>query len=123
MQELDDSAELATLAALGWMAPDHRAPPAQALPRLRAICTLCPDLFDAVLLAVATHRGLPRELLAQALKPMRRELDALSIEDVTGLLTAAWNGGRQGFDAVLRTRARGERRGAAAAMPWATTDD
>ena len=32
-------------------------------------------------------------------------------DDVVGLLTAIWNGGRSGFDAVLRTRANSPRGG------------
>jgi hypothetical protein len=109
--------------ALAWMAPSHCASPAEALPRIRSICALCPDLFDAVLLVVATHRGVSRTHLGAALKLCRPEFEGLSSADMTGLLTAAWNGGKQGFDAVWRTRTKLGRRSVAAAMPWSTTDD
>jgi hypothetical protein len=108
---------------LSWMSPAYRASPAEALPRINRICSLCPDLFDAVLLVVATHRGVPREHLAAALKLARPEFEGVAPHDMVGLLTAAWNGGKQGFDAVWRTRAKAGRRAAAASMPWGTTDD
>jgi hypothetical protein len=108
---------------LSWMSPTHIPSPAEALPRINRICSLCPDLFDAVLLVVATHRGVPREHLAAALKLARPEFEGVAPHDMVGLLTAAWNGGKQGFDAVWRTRAKAGRRSAAAAMPWSTTDD
>ncbi len=110
--------------ALGWMAPSHRASPAEALPRIRSICAMCSDLFDAVLLVVATHRGVPREHLAAALKLTRPELEPISAQDVVNLLVAAWNGGKQGFDAVWRTRGKsGGRSSATSALPWGRADD
>lgn len=117
------SADAEHAALLAWMAPDHRAGPAEALPRIRAMCALCPELFDAMLLVVATHRGVPVPHLAAVLKSARPELADLQPHDVEGLVTATWNGGRQGFDAVWRTRQKAGRRSAAAAMPWSTTDD
>ena len=51
------------------------------------------------------HRG-----LAAAVKQFRRDTDSLTQADVTGLFTALLNGGRQGFDTVLRTRRSGDRK-------------
>lgn len=102
---------------LAWIAPSHRAAPAEALARIQAICAACPDLFAAMLAVLATHQGVQREILAAAVKQFRSDTQALSRDDVTGLLVAIWNGGRQGFDAVLRTR-RGTPRGASA-VSWA----
>jgi hypothetical protein len=49
------------------------------------------------------------------------DAESLSPEDLQGLLTAALNGGRQGFDAVLRTRKGGERK--SVSIPWGSKDD
>lgn len=69
------------------------------------------------LLAVQlTHAAVSRELLALAIKQFRRDAESLSSEDLQGLLAAAMNGGRQGFDAVLRTRKGGERQ--PVSLPW-----
>jgi hypothetical protein len=63
------------------------------------------------LLAVQlTHGAVSRELLALAIKQFRRDAESLSPKDLQGLLAAATNGGRQGFDAVLCTRKGGERK-------------
>jgi hypothetical protein len=91
--------------ALEWLLPGHRATPADALQRLQAICQGHPDLFSAMLTALATHQSVPREVLAKAIKQFRPDLDPYSREDVQGMLVAIWNGGKSGFDAVLRTRA------------------
>jgi hypothetical protein len=98
-------------AELAWLLPGAQAGPAEVLPRVQAICTAVPDLFGAMFLLLATHQGLPRELLAAATKQFRSDLDDLSRDDVSALYTALLNGGRQGFDAVLRSRRKGERKG------------
>ena len=49
--------------------------------------------------------------LAVALKQFRPDLEAYTREDVMSLLKAVWNGGKSGFDAVLRTRANSPKRG------------
>lgn len=113
---MNDPAEAGREPDLDWLAPNHRAAPADALVRIRRLCELHPDLHGAVLAVMATHPAVPREILAAALKQFRRDADALSQDDVMGLLTALWNGGRQAFDTVLRTRKTAERR--AAALPW-----
>ena len=102
---------------LAWIAPTHRPAPAEALARVQAICSHCPELFGAMFSVLATHQGVPREILAAAVKQFRPDTEALSRDDVTSLLVAVWNGGKQGFDAVMRTRKSAPR--AASAHPWA----
>lgn len=96
--------------ALGWLLPGQHGTPAEVLPRIQFICQQQPDLFSAMLLLVATHQGLPREILAAATKQCRSDLDDLSREDVAGLYTSILNGGRDGFDAVLRARRKSQRK-------------
>lgn len=95
-----------------WLVPGHRATPAEALRRIHGLCAAWPDLYAAMFVVLATHQELPREVLAAAIKQFRPDLDAYTREDVVGLLTAVWNGGKSGFDAVLRTRAGAPKRGA-----------
>lgn len=95
---------------LNWLLPGRHGAPAEVLPRIQFICQHQADLFSAMLLLVATHQGLPREILAVAVKQCRSDLDDLSREDVAGLLMAVLNGGRDGFDAVLRARRKSARR-------------
>jgi hypothetical protein len=102
---------------LGWLMPGQRAAPAEALRRIQALCGARPELFAAMFLVLATHQELPRDMLAAAIKQFRADLDAYTREDVVGLLTAIWNGGRSGFDAVLRTRAGAPKR-SSSALPW-----
>ncbi len=97
---------------LSWLLPGHRAAPAEALRRIQALCAAWPDLHAAMLVVLATHQELPRDVLAAALKQFRSDLDAYTRDDVVSLLTAIWNGGKSGFDAVLRTRANSPKRGA-----------
>ena len=99
--------------AVDWTIPGRHGSPAEALARIQALCQGHPDLFGAMLVVLATHPGVAREHLATALRQFRPELAALTPADVMALLNAIWNGGWQGFDAVLRSRQRGERRGAA----------
>jgi hypothetical protein len=107
---------------LGWISPLHRAAPAEALARIRSICAQMPDLYAATVTVLATHQGVPREMLAAALKQARRDADALSRDDVVSLLNASWNGGREGFNAVLRTR-RGEGNRPRGLPSWIKPDD
>lgn len=102
---------------LAWLQPGRRTAPAEALRRIQLLCAGRPDLYAAMLLVLATHQDLPRDRLAEALKQFRPDLDAYSRDDVVGLLTAIWNGGKSGFDAVLRTRAHAPKRGAAG-LSW-----
>jgi len=101
-------------AALEWLLPGHRAAPAEALRRIQSLCGGYPDLFCAMFCVLATHQELPRDILAAAIKQFRPDLEAYSREDVVSLLNCIWNGGKSGFEAVLRTRANSPKRGAAA---------
>lgn len=67
-----------------------------------------------MLAVLATHQELPRDMLAAAIKQFRPDLATYTAEDVVSLLTAIWNGGKSGFDAVLRTRANSPKKGAGA---------
>lgn len=104
-----------------WMSP--RQPPAakESLRRIRALCSYWPDLYEAMQAVLATHPLVARDILARAIKRCRRDTDVYSVEDVTGLLISAWNGGRHGFDAVLRSRKQAERK--VVATPWVKSDD
>ncbi|KQW51522.1 MULTISPECIES: hypothetical protein [unclassified Roseateles] len=97
---------------LTWLQPGQRATPPEALRRIQALCAGRPDLFAAMFLVLATHQELPRDMLAAAIKQFRADLDAYSRDDVVSLLTAIWNGGKSGFDAVLRTRVNSPKKGA-----------
>jgi hypothetical protein len=94
-----------TLASVAWMLPGQRTAPAEAMQRIQQLCAGQPDLFGAMFMVLAGHQEVPREVLAAAIKQCRPDLDAYTREDVMGLLVAIWNGGKSGFDAVLRTRA------------------
>lgn len=94
-----------------WLVPGQHGSPAEVLPRIQAICVALPDLFSAMFALLGTHQGLSRDILAAATKQCRRDLDDLSREDVAGLFTSILNGGRQGFDAVLRAKRKGEKKG------------
>jgi hypothetical protein len=108
----DDALDEGSGEPLAWLQPGHRAAPAEALKRIQALCAAWPDLHAAMFVVLATHQELPRDMLAAAIKQFRTDLDVYSREDVVGLLTAIWNGGRSGFDAVLRTRANAPKKGA-----------
>lgn len=92
-----------------WVLPGRHGSPAEVMQRLRAICEQVPDLFDAMLLLLATHQALSRDILAAATKNCRSDLQDLSAADVGSLYVALANGGRQGFDAVLRARRKSGR--------------
>ncbi|HSI47680.1 MAG TPA: hypothetical protein VLA61_05395 [Ideonella sp.] len=108
--------------ALAWLLPQHRATPADALQRIRVICEQAgSELYPALLLVLATHQAVPREILAAAVKQFRRDCDAFSREDVCGLLNGIANGGYQGFDVILRTRKTGEKK--SSGFSWIREDD
>ena len=107
---MDDAESAGGPDPLEWLMPGHRGAPAEALKRIQALCAGWPDLHAAMFIVLATHQGLPREVLAVAVKQFRPDLDAYTREDVMGLLTAVWNGSKSGFDAVLRTRAGSPKR-------------
>jgi hypothetical protein len=102
---------------LAWLLPGARPAPAEALRRIQQLCAAWPDLYAAMFVVLATHQALPRDVLAAAIKQFRPDLEAYSREDVMGLLVAVWNGGKSGFDAVLRTRANAPRK-AGAGLSW-----
>lgn len=104
-----------------WLGPRHVSSPAEALERIAAICELHPDLPTAAFVVLATHLGLPREVLATALKRYRPELQAFSVADVTSMLNAMLNGGREGLEAVRRTR-RTARQTSGGGFPWGSSD-
>lgn len=107
---------------MSWMSPSHRPVPAQALSRIKSICHHFPELCSAIQAVGATHISVPREVLAMALKKFRKDLDPYDTKEVVSLLTAIANGGRSGYDSVLKNRKKG---GATAntAMPWGMGDD
>ena len=108
---MDDAPRDDDLDPLCWLLPGHRAAPAEALKRIQALCAAWPDLHAAMLVVLGTHQELPRDVLAAAIKQCRSDLDAYTRDDVVSLLTAIWNGGKSGFDAVLRTRANSPKKG------------
>ncbi|MBI3350424.1 MAG: hypothetical protein HY020_24900 [Burkholderiales bacterium] len=108
---MDDVARDDDVDPLDWLLPGHRPAPPEALRRIQALCAAWPDLHAAMFVVLATHQELPRDMLAAAIKQFRPDLDPYSREDVVSLLTAIWNGGRSGFDAVLRTRANSPKKG------------
>lgn len=103
-----------------WALPGHQPAPAEAVPRIAALCQAWTDPYMALFAVLATHQGLPREMLAAAVLRFRPDLADLSRDDVVGLMVSIVNAGRQGFDAVLRSRRKSDRK-AAAAM-WMAPD-
>lgn len=101
-----------------WAVPGAHGTPGQALARIGVLCSGTPDLFAAMLAVLGTHQAVARDILALAIRQFRPDTADLTRDDVVALLTAILNGGRQGFDAVLRSRRRGDRAGRAAALPW-----
>ena len=99
-----------------WVSPGQQGTPTQALKRLEFICRMSPDLHACVLAALGTHQAVPRGVLAAAILQFRGDIGDLTRDDVVGLITALWNGGKQGFDAVLRSRRTKDRK--TASFPW-----
>jgi len=123
MPVASESAEVAVTSEVGsdaaWTLPGKPSTPAQSLARIGVICTGTPDLFSAMFAVLGTHQTVSREMLALAIKQFRPDTADLGRDDVAALLTSIWNGGRPGFEAVLRSRRRGERKGGAP-LPWAS---
>ena len=107
--------------SIDWLAPGQPVNARDALHRIERICGLYPNLFGAMFCVAATHPGVPREQLARAIKQCRPDTEAFSVQDVVGLLTALNTGAHEGFDAVLRSRKKGERR-AVGLSAWVKTD-
>jgi hypothetical protein len=103
------------------MSPTHRAVPAHALARIKSICENIPDLFGALQAVGATHVAVPRDVLASALKKFRPDLDSYDNKEVIAMLTSISNGGRSGFDSVLRNRKK-TGTGVTSALPWGNAD-
>ena len=101
---------------VAWIIPGNHGTPAEALARIGVLCQGMPDLFLVLWTIMATHHGLPKELLAMAVLQQRNDVGDLGKEGLVALMTAIVNGGRQGFDAVLRSRRKSERK--AAGFPW-----
>ncbi|MDM4764762.1 hypothetical protein [Pelomonas sp. SE-A7] len=106
---------------LPWLSPERQADPRESLRRIREICQQSPDAYSAIQAVLVTHPDVPRGNLVPAIKRFRSDLAQLSLEDLAGLVTAAWNGGQQGFEAVLRTRKSSPR--VAAPSLWAKHDE
>lgn len=105
-----DETTLAADEAPQWLLPRQAGSPVDCLRRIRWICQQVPDLFEAVLLVCATHQGVPRASLAAALQRYHPAVAGLSVEDVQGLVNGLLNGGRDGLEAVHRSRKNGARR-------------
>ncbi len=69
-----------------------------------------------MLAVLATHQAVSREILALAILQFRTDTADLNKDAVVGLLTSVVQGGRPGFEAVLRARRKAERK--AVALPW-----
>lgn len=126
MSDADPSAAAAPDAAapgddLAWLAPGARPAPAQALQRIRVLCETYPDLFSAMFVIVATHPGVSREMLAQAVKQFRPDAEAYSVSDMVSLLVSIGTGARDAFEAVQRTRKNAGRK--AVSLPWGNAKD
>lgn len=106
--------------ALTWLRPGRHGTPADCLQRIRWICEQVPDLYSAAITVAATHQGVPRDQLAAALRQFRPELQVHSLPDVAGMINGLWNGGKDGFEAVLRTRKTSDRR--VGALPFVKPD-
>jgi hypothetical protein len=106
---------------VSWISPASRSTPAQSLRRIRTLCELFPDLFDALFVIAATHSTVSREMLAMAIKQFRSDTESLSQDDLVGLLVSVMNGGNQAFEAVLRTRKGSGRK--ATSLPWGKDTD
>lgn len=108
-------------AALGWLRPRHHGHASECLQRIRWLCEQVEDLHGALLLVVATHQGIPRHQLASAVRQFRPELAGMPVEDVHSLINGLLNGGRDGFEAVQRSR-KGARRPKTTDLPFIRPD-
>lgn len=106
---------------VAWLAPGARPAPAQALQRIRTLCEIYPDLFSAMFVIAATHPGVSREMLAQAVKQFRPDAEAYSVSDMVSLFVSIGTGARDAFESVQRTRKTAGRK--AASLPWGNAKD
>jgi transposase len=120
IRQLDAEREHASV-QLPWLSPTRSGSAKEALKRINAICQAFPDLFSAMLVVVATHQSAPREALAATVRQLRPDAAELTQADVEGLLASIVTGGRQAFDAVLRTRKSAKR--TTAPLAWVKNDD
>ena len=77
---------------------------------------LGPGVFVTWVTTFVDEKGEPVGRQTFRILKFRPDLEAYTREDVTSLLTAVWNGGKSGFDAVLRTRANSPKR--AGSLSW-----
>ncbi len=111
-------------ADVAWTSPADKSSPAQAMSRIKALCTQLPDLFQLMFVLASPQQSVPRERLALAVKQFRRDTDAPGKKDLMGLLTSASTGSYQAFEAVLRTRkGGGDRKANSSSLPWGKNDD
>lgn len=115
---MSDSASVGDGSDARWAVPGAHGTPAEALARIGVLCSGTPELFAAMLAVLGTHQAVARDHLALAIRQFRPDTADLTREDVVALLTAILNGGRQGFDAVLRSRRKGDRASRQSALPW-----
>lgn len=120
VRQLEAEREYASV-QVPWLSPTRQGSAKDSLKRIGAICQAFPDLFSAMLVVVATHQNAPREALATTLRQLRPDAAELTQADVEGLLTSILNGGRQAYEAVLRTRKSQKR--PAAPLSWVKSDD
>lgn len=113
LQEYENKAQ-----DMSWMAPNCRSVPAVALGRIKSICQHIPDIFGVMQAVAATHSAVPREVQAMALKKFRPDLDPFESKEVVAMLTSIVNGGRSGYDSVIRNRKKGGGGASSAALPW-----
>ena len=93
-----------------WVVPGQHGTPFQALSRIGLICNAMADPFSAMFAVLATHQGVAKDMLALSILQFRSDLADLGHDGVAALLTGILNGGRSGFDAVLRSRRKSERK-------------
>jgi hypothetical protein len=101
---------------VAWVFPGRQGTPAQALARIELLCAGIPDLFALLLAILATHQAVAKDILALSIAQFRPDVADLGKDGLVALLTSILNGGRPGFDAVLRSRRKAERK--AVALPW-----
>ena len=106
--------------APGWLLPRRQEDPAICLRRIRWLCQQVPDLFEALLLVCATHQGVPRPSLAAAVQRFHPALAGMPAEDALSVVNGLLNGGRDGMEAVLRSRKGAARR--STSMPFLRPD-
>jgi hypothetical protein len=114
----DHTATMNTNEDIAWLARDSKSAPIESLRRIKFMCDTYPDLFQALLLVLATHQDLPRDKLSLAIKQFRPDVQDLSPVDIAALLISIWNGGYPGFEAVLRNKRKKLKGASAGTMSW-----